>query len=130
MEKVENLNKENFFNEQMKLTPLAMADFCKFIDDYKEMVGWQHLFADYKDFKPESLEGGVIAFKQRKFHDIPMELQYGVIIKFLRKHFGDDTLEVVFPFDMRERAYFIEDISGYLALIESSLEPEEILKLQ
>lgn len=62
---MENLNKENFWNELHAKYPTAVNHFCKWIDAYKEEVGWKKLFAD-----------GV------KFHDIPFDMQNGIIARF------------------------------------------------
>jgi hypothetical protein len=62
---MENLNKENFWNELRELYPEAVDHFCKWIDEYKKEVKWLDLFAD-----------GI------KFHDIPFDMQNGIIARF------------------------------------------------
>lgn len=42
---MENLNKENFWNAMHEKYPNAMGEFCKWIDEYKETVGWHQLFS-------------------------------------------------------------------------------------
>lgn len=61
-----NLNLENFWNPQKENTPLAVEYFCGWIDGYKKNVGWRLLFRD-----------GI------KFHDIPLELQIGILRKYI-----------------------------------------------
>lgn len=75
-----NLSKENFFNERQRLYPKAMKLFCDYIDEYKKLVDWRSLFTthdcdcpcDYTDFDISP-----------KFHDVPFELQVGVIMAFV-----------------------------------------------
>lgn len=62
----EALTKENFFNEMMLKFPNAMKVFCKFIDDYKEAVGWNLLFGD-----------------TIKFHHLPHAMQQGIWLEYL-----------------------------------------------
>jgi len=62
---VENLNKENFWDDLHKRFPEAVDHFCKWIDDYKQEVGWNNIFKE-----------GV------KFHDVPLELQNGIIARY------------------------------------------------
>lgn len=61
---MENLNKENFWNALHDQYPEAVERFCKWIDDYKKEVGWSDLF------------------QGQKFHDIPFEMQNGIIARF------------------------------------------------
>jgi len=81
--KIDNLNKENFWNAMMMQFPSAMNLFCKWIDDYKKEVGWNNFFKD-----------GV------KFHDIPFQLQGGIIAKFLTEIHKrpDETAESFKPY--------------------------------
>lgn len=59
------LTKENFWNELQIKYPDAMKAFGKWIDDYKASVGWGDLFPN-----------GV------KFHDLPFEMQNGILARF------------------------------------------------
>ncbi len=76
MNNMTNLNKENFFNQQMIETPKAMAMFCKWIDEYKKEVGWDYLFNNYNR---------IVGHPEIKFHDIAFELQIGVLQRFFRE---------------------------------------------
>lgn len=66
-----NLNKENFFNAMQEKYPETMERFLEFIDSYKVTRGWELMFG----CNPE--------IKAPKFHEIPYELQIGVICRFL-----------------------------------------------
>lgn len=62
---MENLSKENFWDQLQEKNPRAMDLFNKWIDKYKEEVGWVSLFGP-----------------DLKFHDMPFEFQNGVIARF------------------------------------------------
>jgi len=62
---MQSLTKENFFNAVAEQCPDAMTHFCQWIDEYKKEVNWDQLFAP-----------GI------KFHDIPFEMQNGIIARF------------------------------------------------
>lgn len=89
-----NLNKENTFTpEWHKKFPNVSKHFCKWIDQYKKENNWNDIFQtvmwseihnrpttkdDY-----DTHQRGEIGPHRLKFHDIPIELQYGVICKWL-----------------------------------------------
>jgi len=62
---MEQLTKENFFNQLYQDYPNAMKEFCDWIDQYKLKVNWTK-------FIPEA-----------KFHDIPYEMQMGIWFGFI-----------------------------------------------
>lgn len=62
---MDNLGKENFWNEMREIYPYSVDVFCKWIDGYKEKVGWKMLFG------PDV-----------KFHDLPYEMQMGIMNRF------------------------------------------------
>ena len=64
MEIGDNLNEENIWGKMREHYPNAMDDFGDWMDKYKERVKWKTMF-----------------FKT-KFHDIPAELQFGVMIQY------------------------------------------------
>ena len=66
---MENLNKENFWNEAMEKYPVPTEKFCKWIDGYKKLVLWNEIFDCTV-----------------KFHDIPYDMQTGIICRFLMSH--------------------------------------------
>lgn len=93
----ENLNKENFWNEVMEKYPLATNLFCKWIDEYKEAVNWNKLFA--ANDNTDQLHSS-----KYKFHEIPYAMQQGIWIEF-----ANDTLhrfyeqpEYEYRFDLAE----------------------------
>lgn len=60
-----NLTKENYWDALRVCYPDAMDTFCKWIDKYKEEIGWREMFGT-----------------ELKFHDMPFEFQNGVIARF------------------------------------------------
>ena len=84
-----NLNKENFWNALKEQYPEAVEHFCNWIDAYKNEVGWDALFAP-----------GI------KFHDIPYDMQNGIIARFdLEKFNGKkhaDWMQEAEPGRMRD----------------------------
>lgn len=72
---MENLNKENFWNEMYQKYPLAMKDFCSWIDEYKKRNDWNDLFHN----KAASYD----AKHSVKFHDIPIAMQMGIWREYL-----------------------------------------------
>lgn len=66
----ENLNKQNFFDEMHSLYPKAVDKFIEWIDGYKSANNWNSIFRE-----------GV------KFHDIPYELQMGIMNRFFIEAF-------------------------------------------
>lgn len=82
---MENLNKENFWNDWYRSHPEAVDLFCKWIDEYKRNIGWNDLFADLRGtikYKP-----GVNHFTT-KFHDIPIAMQFGILMQFFHEIYG------------------------------------------
>lgn len=81
---MENLNKENFFNEMESRYPAAMQHFHDFIDEYKASVNWDKLFSvKYQVIEPERED------VHYKFHDLPFEMQFGIISKFMVQVWND-----------------------------------------
>lgn len=74
---MENLNKENFWNRMKEQQPLATKMFCEWIDEYKKIVGWDAMFGNI--FPTE---------KKIKFHDIPYEMQMGIMNRFFIEAFA------------------------------------------
>jgi len=62
---MENLNKENFWNELHSQCPTAVAYFCDWIDRYKTANNWNELFGEAV-----------------KFHHLPFEMQNRIIAAF------------------------------------------------
>ena len=66
---MENLNKENFWDEMELKFPGAMNVFKQWIDEYKQEVKWDELF-------------GEDLLEPVKFPDLPFDMQVGVLIRF------------------------------------------------
>lgn len=62
---MENLNKENFWNELMALYPNEVKHFCNWIDQYKKENDWN-----------------VIVHSALKFHHIPLSMQLGILLEY------------------------------------------------
>lgn len=77
---MENLNKNNFWDDLHKKYPVAYIHFCDFIDEYKKEVGWDRLF-----------NAGNFS-EAPKFHDLPIELQFGIIVRFSGEMMGAKLL--------------------------------------
>lgn len=60
-----NLNKEGFWDPLSEIAPDAVEKFKKWVDEYKKEVNWGSLFP-----------AGI------KFHDLPIELQMGIVTRF------------------------------------------------
>lgn len=71
-----NLTKENFFNEIKIKYPAAMESFCKWIDEYKQKNNWGQLFLT-----------GI------KYHNIPLEMQIGLWMFFTIKYLYSDEIK-------------------------------------
>lgn len=102
----QTLTKESFFNEMMKLYPLAMKMFCYWIDEYKQEVQWDVLFNN--DRRPP---GG----DPVKFHHLPYAMQYGIWIEFCRQKL-DSFFEQ--PEHVSDRVDLEEDIKGVFSELE------------
>lgn len=71
---MDNLGKENFWDEMENKFPMAVDVFKKWIDQYKKRVNWGILFSD-----------GI------KFHDIPYELQMGIMNRFFIETYAGEA---------------------------------------
>ena len=68
--KGENLNKKNFWGFASNHCTKTMNKFTRFIDVYKMSIGWDDMFNEHLNIK---------------FHDIPYEMQLGIILKFFNE---------------------------------------------
>lgn len=106
-----SLTKETFWNKMMEDFPNATKLFCKWIDEYKEAVGWNGLFNDGVDYKD-----GQAYFKTSspKYHDLPYAMQQGIWISFcfdqLHKYFEQPEYE--------PESDFAEEVKNVFAEIE------------
>jgi len=75
---MENLNKENFWNDLHSKYPTAVNHFCEWIDKYKAEVGWNKLFNSDSNWQDANGKNAPAP----KFHDLPFDMQNGIIAKF------------------------------------------------
>lgn len=81
---MESLTKENFFNELTEQYPNAMVQFKDWIDKYKDDHNWDVLFGDWAllnaEMNRDALCGDIV--EAPKFHEIPYEMQVGILLLF------------------------------------------------
>lgn len=81
---MENLNKENFFDRMTALYPGGMQVFHGYVDAYKKQVNWDDLFnSNYQNAEGKNAPAP-------KFHEIPYEMQIGILLKFVSEVFQDE----------------------------------------
>jgi hypothetical protein len=80
---MEGLTKENFFNQVEEDLPFAVALFCSWIDEEKIKIDWDEVFNGGWELP----QCGGIQTQSPKFHELPFELQFGLISKFIYKYF-------------------------------------------
>lgn len=85
-----SLNKP-FWDDLEVTAPKAVRLFKDWIDEYKKEVGWNLLFNDGIIKTGSSFE----YTKAPKFHDLPIEMQEGVIKKFLREKEISVEIEII-----------------------------------
>lgn len=78
----ENLNLDNTWNALEEKFPRSMNSFCRFIDKYKKENNWDLLFNSDSEY--QNSDGFNAAAP--KFHDIPFEMQTGIIVLFFSQH--------------------------------------------
>lgn len=87
---IENLNKENFWNEMEQKYPEALNHFYAWIDKYKKEVNWDNLFGNgtFERQLPHIKNGqnpaisNIIYEQDIKFHDLPIEMQIGILMRY------------------------------------------------
>jgi hypothetical protein len=92
---MEGLTKENFFNERSDLYPLAHHVFLTWIDEEKKKLDWNELFSynipvSYHHEAP-------------KFHQIPFELQFGILARFITIGMRDPLYNFQFDIELFKR---------------------------
>lgn len=103
---MENLSKENFWNDLEEKYPEAMKVFRDWLDTYKQKVHWDDLFGIHQR---KHYWGDI------KYHHLPIAMQIGIFIEFARERGGCEWEVDLFEVDWKE------DISGYF---ERVLQPE------
>lgn len=79
-----NLNKENFFNTCMQKCPKSTQAFCDWIDKYKKANKWKQLFNSDSNWQDSDGKNAPAP----KFHEIPWEMQFGILIQFFSTKMG------------------------------------------
>lgn len=106
---MENLSKENFWDELMKEYPEAVDHFCKWIDEYKKEVNWNKLFNDsYLQTNIKWATNGEICsidFSAPKFHDLPFDMQNGIIARYELELFNNAAGHGKDAYDSLAQAY-------------------------
>lgn len=74
---MEGITKKLFFDEMATLYPEAMKIFNYWIDNYKKSVHWDHIF------NAGAYDNWSALTTAPKFHDLPFELQFGIIAAFM-----------------------------------------------
>lgn len=95
---------ENFWNEMKQKYPVAMENFCVWIDKYKKDHWWEQLF------NQGTINTGNTYYKAPKYHELPNAMQFGIFIEFARtcvavaytKYEFPDTIEEYIERCMRE----------------------------
>jgi len=111
---MKNLNKENFWNDMQDVYPKTMKKFCDWIDQYKIEINWSGLF------------NGDIAGNRHvpKFHDIPLEMQYGIVIQFCLGNLIKEKKQGIDIFrlnDMLTQSYFASMINELFYYMEYNI---------
>lgn len=80
---IENLTKENFWNEMQKEYPKAMKKFCDWIDKYKEENNWERLFnTGYDSGYTLDRDSKMTTTQAPKYHELPLSMQMGIFCQF------------------------------------------------
>lgn len=105
---MENLNKENFWNEIEARYPGAFEKFKKWIDFYKWQNNWEKIFRPI-----QTSENRV---EHAKFHDIPFELQHGILARFdIETRYGIEGYEKL-------KKTYVKEVEGFFFRLEREIE--------
>jgi len=120
---MDNLNRENFWNEQYEKYPLAMVHFCNWIDTYKAANNWDTLFNagilhEQIRVVETAIVGRITTTTAPKFHDLPLTMQIGIWITYVRetKKFWTSNTVDLYKFDLRQ------EITDFLECHEDDLQ--------
>ena len=78
-----SLSKQTFFNSISKEFPLAMENFSEWIDTYKKDILWSNIFGEGASVCAD--DKGIELRKAPKFHELPLDFQRGILVKFFLK---------------------------------------------
>ena len=110
MKKLENLTKENFWNDLQAKYPKGMKVFCDWIDEYKKANDWNMLFNSDSEYQNAAGKNAPAP----KYHDLPLSMQMGIWIEFVVDRGGCEfEIEDMFKFDLRE------EITEYIIMLEA-----------
>lgn len=122
---INNLNKANFWDALMIKYPTAVKNFCDWIDQYKKDVNWDEVFNANRPIAKWDGKEGYMSDKSTvapKFHDIPLEMQYGILLKYAGD-IGKDTLSLQVNAITLERA--MNQFEGLFMIIENNISKDE-----
>lgn len=117
---MENLNKENFWNEQQKETPEAVELFDKWFSIYKDQNDFIALFNSgiYHQTKK-----GIQITEHRTFCQLPLAMQLGILQQFKKekKHLSPNyNFYFMLRDDMQEQikyaSSYFKNLQTYLTL--------------
>lgn len=82
---IEPLTKENFWDQLELLNPLEMAEFKKWINQYKTDHNWDIIFNGGLLIRDYSVTSGPNTYNSEapKFHDLPFAFQVGIFQQFV-----------------------------------------------
>lgn len=105
-----NLTKENFWNALYEKYPEGMKVFSLWIDEYKKR---HEMFKDKKIEPPVNGFSPVI-IKAPKYHDLPLAMQVGVFLEFIKSH---EVIMVTIPvhnYSTEQMRNIIEECIGLI----------------
>jgi hypothetical protein len=122
MEAKTNLNKTNFFTEDLSTRyPVAMKVFKDWIDQYKIAVNWNTIFNDQEDYT--GTPGGA-----PKFHDMPFEMQIGILVRFIDEHNDDyNYYREYFTDDLTVSDSVINWVGNFLKFYDKQHNPDHLV---
>lgn len=110
---MENLNKKNYFTEEWKTKyPKASEAFCSWIDQYKKDIDWDSLF------NGAYIDEAFLGYRCIKFHELPLEMQYGILSKFVNVSCGFGCWLSSPPTDWDK---LFENLNFYFGILECKL---------
>ncbi len=95
-----NLDLQSFWKPFEKKCPIAVDEFKRWMDLYKKEIKWNSLFGnDLRGFQDNHM----------KFHNIPFEMQFGILMEFLSDVVFDYRM-YLFSGGWSDRNVFIQHI--------------------
>ena len=107
---MEGLTKENFFNLMSDNYPFGMRLFTEWIDEQKKILDWNKIFnsdSEWQDCIGKNAPAP-------KFHDLPFELQFGMLSMFILKRDKNIKLEFSRGFIMEEVSKMVAKMDAYI----------------